>query len=680
VSTVAVPGGLWTALIFGAALALRLLHLRQIANAPFFTLMMGDSRAYDVWAQTIAGGDWIGREVFYQAPLYPYFLGVIYSVAGRDLVVVRIVQSVLGSIACVLIAHAVGRLFGRRAAIVAGIIAALYPASIFFDGLIQKTALDGFLTSLALWIVTGILTRGSKPADWLGLGLVMGALSLTRENALALAAALLVWALVRSWKVEVPLPARAAPAAAFVIGLAILLAPVAIRNALVGGGFYLTTSQFGPNLYLGNNPRTDGTAGSLIAGRGSAEYERQDAIDLAERATGRVLTPGEVSSYWTDQTLQFIRAQPGAWLRLMARKTALLWNSYEAFDTESQESHAEWSLPLRSLAWIGHFGVLVPLAVFGLWATWDDRRRLAILYAIVAVYAASVVMFFIYARYRYPLVPFLIVFAAAGLVRAPSFLRTRSSQQIAAAAAAFVLAAVLTNWPLLAAADTRAVTEHNLGAALQAEGRLDAAIEHYRRAVGIDPSYVPSYSNMGAALLASGDSAGAVAAYERALAIRPDFHDAHYNLGNALIAQGRPAAAIPHFEQALAGMPQGVDAQTNLGIALMLAGRTDQALAALQRAVVLAPKSAPARHALGQLLVEQGRLSEAIEHLSIAAGLAPAAEVHNDLGAALAAGGRLDEAIEQFSEALRLDPASAEARRNLQAATAERRSLDPVKR
>ena len=104
-------------------------------------------------------------------------------------------------------------------------------------------------------------------------------------------------------------------AAAFIIGVALLLVPVAIRNYAVGGGFYLTTSQFGPNLYLGNNARTDGTAGSLIGGRGSSEYERQDAIDLAERATGRRLTPGEVSSYWTSQTLAFIRSQPGSWRR-----------------------------------------------------------------------------------------------------------------------------------------------------------------------------------------------------------------------------------------------------------------------------------------------------------------------------------------------------------------------------
>src|SRR5215813_9979686 len=62
----------------------RLLYLWQIRHAPFFTLLMGDSKGYDVWARRIAAGDWIGGDVFYQAPLYPYFMGTIYSVVGHD--------------------------------------------------------------------------------------------------------------------------------------------------------------------------------------------------------------------------------------------------------------------------------------------------------------------------------------------------------------------------------------------------------------------------------------------------------------------------------------------------------------------------------------------------------------------------------------------------------------------
>jgi hypothetical protein len=55
----------------------------------------------------------------------------------------------------------------------------------------------------------------------------------------------------------------------------------------------------------------------------------------------------------------------------------------------------------------------MPLAIAGMIATWPDRRRLSIVYALALAYAASVVLFFVFARYRYPLVPFLIVFASA---------------------------------------------------------------------------------------------------------------------------------------------------------------------------------------------------------------------------------------------------------------------------
>ena len=50
---------------------------------------MGDARGYDAWARRLAAGDWIGTDVFYQAPLYPYFLGVVYALAGHDLLAVR---------------------------------------------------------------------------------------------------------------------------------------------------------------------------------------------------------------------------------------------------------------------------------------------------------------------------------------------------------------------------------------------------------------------------------------------------------------------------------------------------------------------------------------------------------------------------------------------------------------
>src|SRR5215469_15892919 len=64
--------------IFAVALVVRALHVWQIRRAPFFGLKLGDAAAYDAWARQIVAGDWVGHEVFYQAPLYPYVLAVVY--------------------------------------------------------------------------------------------------------------------------------------------------------------------------------------------------------------------------------------------------------------------------------------------------------------------------------------------------------------------------------------------------------------------------------------------------------------------------------------------------------------------------------------------------------------------------------------------------------------------------
>src|SRR6266566_2998336 len=145
--------------IFAVAFTLRIIHIWQMRNAPFFTLLMGDARGYDEWAQRIAGGDWIGRDVFYQAPLYPYFLASIYWIAGRSPALVRIAQALIGSCSCVLIALAARRLFPARAGLLAGLMLAVYAPAIFFDGLLQKSVLDVFFLCLALLLIAQITVR-----------------------------------------------------------------------------------------------------------------------------------------------------------------------------------------------------------------------------------------------------------------------------------------------------------------------------------------------------------------------------------------------------------------------------------------------------------------------------------------------------------------------------------------
>ena len=63
--------------------------------------------------------------------------------------------------------------------------------------------------------------------------------------------------------------------------------------------------------------------------------------------------------------VDYITSQPVDWLQLWRARSLLLLNATEMLDTESQESYAEWSWPLAIGGWVGHFGVLVPLAVAG---------------------------------------------------------------------------------------------------------------------------------------------------------------------------------------------------------------------------------------------------------------------------------------------------------------------------
>ncbi len=698
--------GLPAAGVFVAALAARLLHLWQMRGTPYFSTLMGDARGYDLWAQQLAAGDWVGTDVFYQAPLYPYFLGVIYAVAGHDLMAVRLVQAVLGSLSAVLVAWAAARLVSTRAGIVAGALMAAYAPAIFFDGLIQKSVLDVFFVASALTLIAALTTGAhDRKRVWLGLGVVLGCLSLTRENALVLIAVVAAWGWIGVTRRRL---SRAAAVGCFAAGLGLVLAPVVIRNAAVGGGVYLTTSQFGPNFYIGNHEGADGSYSALRFGRGSPEFERRDATELAERAARRPLSPAEVSSYWTGRAWSFITGQPGAWLSLMARKAALLVNATEALDTESQESYAEWSWPLRVFGPVTHFGVLVPLALVGVWVTWADRRRLWVLYAIGVAFTASTLAFYVFARYRYPLVPLLVVFAAAGLTHWRRTLDTRPTREVAAALAGATAMAIVCALPLVSPTRTRAITETNLGVALHEDGRLDDAVSRYRRALEIQPDYVPAFNNLGVTLRAQGKIDDAIRVYDDGLRVRDDYPDLHFNLANALLQVNRTDEAAVHLRKATAGTPDSAGAHNNLGTALaekgQLAeaaaefgvavaldptsskahlnlgnvlsglGRADEALVHLGQAVALSPEDAEARYDLGVFLLGRDRNAEAAKEFAAAIHARPGyAEAHNNLGIALGSQGRFDDAVAQFEHALRLNPSFEDAARNLDTARRARR-------
>lgn len=629
--------------LFAAALALRLLYLWEWRESPLAAALLGDARAYDQWARSIlAGSD--RAEVFYQAPLYPYFLAAIYAVGGAgQAMTVRLVQAGLGAASCVLLGLAGERFFGRRTGLIAAAGLALWPSAIFADGLLQKSSVDIFLVCALLLSLVPALAA-ARPLPWLMTGVILGALTLTRENALALVPFL--W-LVIGWRFRSQsLGRRAAVAGVFLCGIVLALSPAMAHNWRASGELHLTTAQLGPNLFIGNNPDANGLYRPLRPDRGDAQYERVDATALAEQALQRRLSPGEVSAFWRDRAFAYAREQPQAWLRLLARKAALWLNRVEVGDAEDQYTYAESSKVLAMLTALLSFGVLAPLAVAGVVSTWGRRRDAATLACLLGIFALSVVVTYVMGRYRHPALPLLLLFAAAAVEEVPALVRSRAWPRFAVALALAGIAFVIAQLPLVSEANVRSGTLYNLGRVLQDRpGQLVEAAAYYRRAIALSPGHALAYNNLGTVLQRQGRLDDAVAALQRAVELRPDRADYHYSLGGALATKGDLPAAATAYERTLALDPGNSDAHKNLGVVRQQRGELDTAEREYRLALELAPADAGILNNLGALYAQQRRFDEAIASFRAAASAdARSVSARENLVTLLANSGRVREA------------------------------------
>ena len=659
------------------ALAVRIAYLLELQGSPLLSGLMGDSRQYDAWAQRIAGGEWVGTQVFYQAPLYPYFLAVVYTLFGHDVGLVRLIQAVLGAASCALLGLAGRRFFSDRVGVMAALLLAVYPSAFFFDGLIQKSSLDVFLVTLMLALLGEFGARRGWP--WLAaLGVATAAFVLNRENARVLIPVIGAWL----WLAfpDVAARRRAGGIAVFAAASLAVLLPVGFRNYRVGGEFLVSTSQSGPNFYIGNNPHASGTYEPLVPERGDALFERDDATRLASAASGRSLSPGEVSDYWFGRSFAYIRSQPFHWLGLMGKKALLTLNAAELPDTESIDAYAGYSRILRGLLWL-NVGVILPLAAFGAWAARAGWRRLLILYGMFAGMVLAVAVFYVVARYRHPLVPIVLLFTAAGLgglldmlagetrpaVAAPK--RGSARKATAPKRPTFSQDMIRRWWPGLAGAGLVAIvvnlpiievhdqTYLNLGSLLAQQGRTAEAIDVLSKAVSLDPGHAELHFRLGLAYRDAGQLQPAIGELTSALRLRPDHADAHIALGVLLRGDNRTAEALSHFREAARLTPESAEAHTNLGLALIEAGRPDEAVAEHRRAIALAPDRPGPHNNLAMALQQAGDIPQAVAEYGKALALDPDyAEAHANLATALASADDFDAAFLRFREAVRLQP------------------------
>ncbi len=211
------------------------------------------------------------------------------------------------------------------------------------------------------------------------------------------------------------------------------------------------------------------------------------------------------------------------------------------------------------------------------------------------------------------------------------------------------------------------ISLHNIsGAAYQGLGKLDEAIETYKKAIVIKPDYAEAYNNMGNALKDKGNLEKAIEAYKKALAIKPDNPDLNNNLGVTLQELGKLDEAIEAYKKALATKPDNPDYNNNLGVTLQEHGKLDEAIEAYTTALSSKPDFAEAYSNMGLTLQEQGKLDEAIEAYTKALAIKhDYAEAYNNLGVTLKEQGTLDKAIEAYTKALSFKSDFAEAYSNM---------------
>ena len=588
---------LWSILI--VALVLRLAHWLAVRHQPFFAQLIMDSHEYDRWAQEIAAGAWLGSEVFFQAPLYPYILAFLYKIFGHNLDMIYIMQILFAIAGCYALYRAGRRIAGEKVGLAAAALAAVYGVFIFHDVQVLKESLAVTSVCFLLWIMVEA-RESQKIWQWLLAGMLCGLLSLLRENMLLV----VLFLLFLPYRPKQRLSFFFRRSGAMLLGVCLVLSPVSIRNWIVGEVFLPTTFQGGVNFYIGNNPHANGTYQPIVPGKQIPSYERTEPIRLAEQDTGRKLTPPEVSSYWFRKSFSWIRADPFGFMKLQLKKITMFWDWYEWPDAVDYY-YVKTMSPVLKLP-LFEFGGIFILTIMGVWFF---RRKLTAfmpIWLFALAWMISTVIFFLFSRYRLPCVPALIILAAIPVVSLFEAWQGLNWQKGLALALLFVIALGMPR--LLGFSPRMDLVHYNLALIYEGLDQTDKASHHYRKAISSNPNDFLSCINLGNLAAKKDEWPEALLWYQRALSIEPEAEGVQLNIGNAYIVLGVLDKAEFHLNQALRINPKNKEALHSQSVLMAKKGDFERALKINEALLKLAPGWTPAirfRMKLKSLLKEK---------------------------------------------------------------------------
>ena len=380
--------------LFILALILRLGFISTLKPELFWP----DSKSYSKLAKKILNNEGYyltyfgGFKLFsVYPPLIPCFMAANYYFFNDNIAitVMKIIQAILGSFTAIIIFKIGKIVFNDFTGKLAGLISALYPFFIFFGGYILSETIFIFLfCSGILFLIKGI--KQNKIIYFIFCGLYFGFAQLTRAAMLLFLPLVIIFIIIFFWK-EKKIFIKLISIIVFFI---IAVSPWIVRNYNVHGVFLIATSVGGKNLYDGNNPWATGELNSLPEFYKNLEKEYQ--------AGGSEI---EIDKRLKQKAKNFIIQNPKRFLKLTFKKFCRFWNLVPNF-----KKYRTFKYILVSLL---SYGLVLICGIIGFIISLNIRLNYTILLFLPVFYFCSIHSIIIGSvRYRLPVMPFIIIFAA----------------------------------------------------------------------------------------------------------------------------------------------------------------------------------------------------------------------------------------------------------------------------
>lgn len=604
-------------LVLVGALALRLAYLISYSASPDWNLLTVDNYYHHHWAQSIAGGNILGDTTYFRAPFYVYCLAALYALFGDSLWVSRLFGLAIGMVT-ILFTYLIGRrFFGMIAGLLAAILMAIYPINIYYESELLLDPLFTLLLLAALYHLFRCYGEASRSRSLI-LGVLVGLAAITRPTALVLVPVFVI----ALWASMTGVKSRLTHLAYILVGIALLVVPIFVRNVKIAGDPTLISSQGGINLYIGNNESADGLSAVMPEPLGY-NWRLQDITYVAEKAEGRTLKPGEISAYWTHRAEDWMADHPAAALRLYVKKLYFSVANREVSNDRDLGSFFARS-PLLHYVPVC-FGLIFALAVGGAVAGYRRSLEIRVLAWAVAGLVVTNSLFFVNSRFRLPIVPVLCLLSALALIELPAVLRDRR-RGLVALAGSVVIAGVVSWAPLFTVPrgfDTQGLLTQ--GRYQYSEGRFPEALQTWRKAAELDDHFPETNLDIGACYFRMGAADSAMYYFRKEMILNPGRPKAYANLASLYLVSNRYADARTLLDSALTRQPY----DENSNILSIRAWAQDSIVPpaaageAIRNSLARAPDNLNVLNEAGAALIHRGFFAEADSLLTRGTIMAP---------------------------------------------------------